>query len=140
VLELLRRDQWQVKRSKCVSAQRQLKYLGHVISERGVATDPDKVQAVLNWLVPSSAKELHNFLGLAGYYRCFVKHFGVISRPLTELLKKGALFQWSTVHDDAFHALKQALTSTPVLALQDFSKPFCVETDVSKMGIGAVLT
>jgi len=140
VLELLRRDQWQVKRSKCVFAQRQLKYLGHVISERGVATDPDKVQAVLNWPVPSSAKELRSFLGLAGYYRRFVKHFGVISRPLTELLKKGALFLWSTVHDAAFHALKQALTSAPVLALPDFSKPFCVETDASGTGIGAVLT
>ena len=63
VLELLRRDQWQVKLSKCVFAQRQLKYLGHVISEQGMATDPDKVHAVLHWPVPSSIKELHSFLG-----------------------------------------------------------------------------
>ena len=105
-----------------------------------MATDLDKVQAVLNLPVPSSVKELCNFLGLAGYYRHFVKHFGVISRPLAELLKKGALFIWSTVHDAAFHALKQALTSAPVLALPDFSKPFCVETDASRTGIGAVLT
>jgi len=63
VLELLRRDQGQVKLSKCVFAQRQLKYLGHVISEQGMATDPDKVQAVLHWPVPSSIKELHSFLG-----------------------------------------------------------------------------
>ena len=104
-----------------------------------MATDPDKVQAVLSWPVPSSAKELRSFLGLVGYYRHFVKHFGVISRPLTELLKKGALFLWSTVHDAAFHARKQALTSAPVLALPDFSKPFCVETDASGTGIGAML-
>jgi len=64
----------------------------------------------------------------------------IITYPLIELLKKGALFIWSTVHDAAFHALKQALTIAPVLALPDFSKPFCVETDASGTGIGAVLT
>ena len=69
-----------------------------------------------------------------------MKHFGVISRPLTDLLKKGALFLWSTVHDAAFQALKQALSSSPVLAFPDFSKPFSIETDASASGIGAVLT
>jgi len=90
--------------------------------------------------VPSSVKELRSFLGLAGYYRHFVKHFGVITRPLTELLKKGVPFAWSTVHDVAFHALKQALTSALVLVLLDFSKPFSVETDTSGTGIDVVLT
>lgn len=140
VLEFLRQDQWQVKMSKCLFAQRQLKYLGHIISEAGVATDPDKVQAILNWLIPKTVKELRSFLGLAGYYRRFVKHFGIITHPLTKLLKKGTLFIWSTVHDATFHVLKQALTSALVLALPDFSKLFCVETEASGTGIGAVLT
>jgi len=136
----LQRDHWQVKLSKCVFAQRQLKYLGHVISKRGVATDLEKVATVSQWPVPTTVKDLRSFLGLAGYYRRFVKHFSVITRPLNDLLKKGAIFLWTTVHDQAFQALKEALISAPVLALPDFTKPFCVETDASGTGIGAVLT
>jgi len=140
VLQLLQRDHWQVKMSKCHFAQRQLRYLGHVISEAGVATDPDKINAVIQWPVPQTIKELRSFLGLAGYYRRFVKHFGLISRPLTALLRKGVVFIWTDQQQDAFIALKQALTSAPVLALPDFSCPFVVETDASGAGIGAVLT
>jgi hypothetical protein len=139
-LELLHRDQWQVKLSKCVFAQRQLKYLGHVISEQGVATDPEKVQTVSHWPAPTSVKDLRSFLGLAGYNRRFVKHFGIITRPLNDLLKKGVIFSWTSVHDQAFQSLKNALISAPVLALPDFTKPFCVETDASGSDIGAVLT
>jgi hypothetical protein len=137
VLQLLQRDKWQVKLSKCVFAQRQLRYLGHIISEQGVATDPEKVQAVLNWPAPTSVKELHSFLGLADYYRRFVHHFGIISHSLTDLLKKGAMFVWTEVQEQSFSALKHALT--PVLALPDFSKPFIIETDASGTGVGAVL-
>jgi hypothetical protein len=137
VLELQARDQWKVKLSKCSFAQRKITYLGHVISQQGVSTDPSKIEAVVNWPVPTNAKELRGFLGLAGYYRKFVKHFGIISKPLTELLKKGAIFTWMQDHQVAFQTLKSALSSSPVLALPNFHLPFCIETDASGIGIGA---
>jgi hypothetical protein len=139
VFELLAQDKWKIKLSKCTFAQRQINYLGHVISEHGVGTDPKKIEAISNWPSPQNAKELRNFLGLAGYYRKFVRHFGVISKPLTDLLKKSVIFVWTSEHEKSFCALKQALCSSPVLALPNFSKPFCIETDASGHGIGAVL-
>jgi hypothetical protein len=106
VLELLDKDQWKVKFSKCTFAQREIAYLGHVISEAGVGTDPSKIAAIAHWPSPTNTKELRSFLGLAGYYRKFVRHFGVISKPLTELLKKHTLFVWTPAHEKSFVALK----------------------------------
>jgi hypothetical protein len=106
VFELLAQDKWKIKLSKCTFAQRQISYLGHVISEHGVGTDPKKIEAISNWPSPQNAKELRSFLGLAGYYRKFVRHFGVISKPLTELLKKSVIFVWTSEHEKSFRALK----------------------------------
>lgn len=89
--------------------------------------------------MPSSAKELRSFLGLAGYYRKFMRHFGIVSRPLTNLLKNGCLFVWTPEHDVAFAALKSSLSTAPVLALPDFAFPFAIETDACDSGVGAVL-
>lgn len=139
VLQLLRKDHWKVKLSKCEFAKQEISYLGHVISHQGVATDPSKVSAIANWPSPASVKALRSFLGLAGFYRKFVRHFGVISRPLTDLLKKHALFIWTHEQETAFCTLKQALMAAPVLALPDFTQPFCIYTDACSNGIGAVL-
>lgn len=136
---LLQKDQWKVKLSKCTFATRSISYLGHVISEAGVQTDPNKVTAVVNWPTPSNVKELCSFLGLAGYYRKFVQHFGIISKPLTLLLKKNTRFLWTQEQDITFHCLKTKVSQAPVLALPDFSKPFVLETDACDQGIGAVL-
>lgn len=104
-----------------------------------MATDPSKSSAIMDWLVPANVKELRGFLGLAGYYNKFVKHFGVISKPLIELLKKGVVYIWTSDHHVAFQARKNALISAPVLALPNFSIPFCIETNASEVGIGEVL-
>jgi hypothetical protein len=116
-LKILQQDQRRVKLSKCSFAQRTISYLGYVISEQGVATCPDKVQAVAEWSQPHNMKELKSFLGLVGYYRKFVKHFGIIARPLTELLRKGFVFQWTQEQELSFQTLKKALIEASVLAL-----------------------
>ena len=100
--------------------------------------DPTKVQAVRDWPLPRSACTVHGFLGLAGYYWKFVHHYGTITAPLTALLKKDG-FSWSEDAAAVFAALKEAVTSAPVLAMPDFSKTFVVECDASSHSFGAVL-
>jgi hypothetical protein len=139
VFESLAIDQWKVKLSKCSFAQNQIAYLDHVISSQGVVTDPAKISAISAWPTPTNVKALRSLLGLAGYYGKFVRHFGVISQPLTNLLKKHSLFVWTTDHEVAFSTLKQALVAAHVLALPDFTKPFVLEIDASDAGVGVVL-
>jgi hypothetical protein len=139
VFSLLAQDQWHIKLSKCKFAQTEISYLGHVISAQGVATDPSKVADILSWPQPSNVKELRSFLGLSGFYRRFVRHYAIISKPLTSLLKKHSLFIWTSDHTIAFNTLKECLSSAPILALPDFKQQFCIETDASNFGVGAVL-
>ncbi|XP_066373657.1 uncharacterized mitochondrial protein AtMg00860-like [Miscanthus floridulus] len=98
-----------------------------------------KVEAVKNWPTLTNLKELRGFLGLIGYYRKFIKHYGILSRPLTDMLKKNVPYVWTSVTEKAFQQLKSALLQAPVLAIPDFSKQFTLETDASDLGFGAIL-
>lgn len=139
VLQTLRAHQLFAKMSKCSFAQHSISYLGHIISRNGVATDSEKTHVMSAWPTPTSATELRGFLGLTGYYRKFVQSYGLLAKPLTNLLtKKG--FVWSQQAEQAFQQLKKAMISTPVLALPDFALPFTVETDACATGVGAVLS
>jgi hypothetical protein len=140
VFTILEHHKLYLKKSKCSFAQQSLEYLGHIISGKGVATDSTKTQTIATWPTPKDAKELRSFLGLSGYYRKFIRNYGAISRPLTDLLKKHTVFHWNPDLQLSFDTLKQALVSAPVLALPDFSKGFTIETDASSTGIGAVLS
>jgi hypothetical protein len=139
VFQILMEHQLFVKFSKCTFAQQQLSYMGHIISQHGVSTNPSKTDAITKWPVPHNFTELRGFLGLTGYYRKFVQHYGALSRALTNLLHQKS-FTWTEAAQEAFDKLKQAMVSTPVLAFPDFTKEFIVETDACDTGIGAVLS
>ena len=139
VFDIIQQHQFLIKLSKCSFGQHHIEYLGHCISALGVSTEPSKVSTVQQWPVPTNLKELRGFLGLTGYYRKFIRHYGMTSRPFTALLKKGTPFQWTVATHEAFFLLKQALTEAPVLAIPNFHQPFILETDASDTGLGAVL-
>jgi len=120
--ETLRQHILFAKMSKCSFGTREIEYLGHVISTDGVSTDPNKIEAMKDWPNPCNVKQLRGFLGLTGYYRRFIRNYGQLSKPLTELLKNEA-FHWSEEAQIAFEGLKLATVTALVLALPDLTKP-----------------
>lgn len=117
----------------------QVKYLGYVIGNGGISTDPDKVTAILNWPVPKNLKQVRGFLGLAGWYRRFVENFSTIVAPISDLVSNKSKFRWTSQAQEAFDKVKMLLTTAPILANPDFSRKFFVHCDASNYGIGAVL-
>ncbi|GJU97129.1 ty3-gypsy retrotransposon protein [Tanacetum coccineum] len=139
VFSVLTKHKYYAKLSKCIFCVHEVQYLGHVISSKGVATDPEKLKAIQEWPKPNSITGLRGFLGLTGYYRRFVKGYAHIATPLTDMLQHQQI-QWNHEAEKAFENLKTAMTTLPVLALPDFTLIFDVTTDASGMGIGAVLS
>ncbi|KAJ9516381.1 hypothetical protein QJQ45_011054 [Haematococcus lacustris] len=145
VLSLLQQHKLYAKLSKCEFGLSQTEFLGHIITSTGIACDPRKVAAVESWPTPQIVHDVRSFLGLANFYRRFVKNFSDIAAPITALTQadghdKQGTVAWGPVQQSAFEALKKALTTAPVLIAPDPSQPYTLRCDASGIGIGAVLT
>ena len=125
---------------KCNLFQKNVCFLGHVISEYGIATDPKKIESVKNWPTPKNLKDLRSFLGLCSYYRRYVFQFSTIAKPLHKLTEKGEKFSWTQECDNAFNRLKHTLINAPILAYPLSEGEFILDTDASGFGISGVLS
>lgn len=138
VLHILQENQFVVNKKKCSFGRRHIDYLGHVISQNGVAVDPNKISSIVHRPIPRNVKGVRGFLGLTGYYRKFIANFGKIAKPLTELTEKEG-FHWNAKVNVAFEELKRVVTTAPVLVYPNFYLPFEIECDASERGVGALL-
>ena len=140
VLTRFRKANLKLKPSKCHLFKRSVAFLGHVVSRDGVQTDPEKIQAVSEWPVPCSVKEVRSFLGFANYYRRFIEGFSTVAAPLHHLTNKDVTFKWIEECQIAFDTLKQKLVDSPLLSYPVADTTFILDTDASNVGIGAVLS
>ena len=140
VFERLARAGLKLKPKNCFLFQKRVSYLGHVVTEEGIAADPEKVEQVRTWPTPENSTEVKSFLGLASYYRRFIPDFSTIAKPLYKLTEAKAEFAWTEQCQLAFDSLKGLLTSGRVLAYPTREGKFVLDTDASDHGIGAVLS
>ena len=138
-LEKLRKAKLYARLHKCSFFKEQVEYLGFDVSASGVQPSPDKVRTVVEWPRPQSVKDVRSFLGLAGFYRRFIKQFSLKARPLTDLTKEKNIWQWGEKEEHAFCDIKRSLVIAPVLHMPDFGLPFVVTTDASLVSVGAIL-
>lgn len=140
VLEQLRKANLKLQPDKCEFLRKEVNYLGHVITDKGVKPDPKKIQSIVEMQAPVNTKGIKSFLGMIGYYRKFIRDFSRFAEPMTRLLKKDVEFIWGQEQQNSFQKLKELITKYPILQYPDFSKPFIITTDASNRGIGAVLS
>ena len=143
VLERFRKFNLKLKPSKCSFFQSEIVYLAHHVSKEGIRPSDKNIRAILEFPMPETYTEIRAFCGLSGHYRCFIRNFTRIARALYDLLgdevKMGPV-TLTPEAEEAVRILKEKITSAPVLVFPDFNKPFLLETDASKEGLGAVLS
>lgn len=139
-LKRLKSANLKLKPSKCAFGKKSVSFLGHVISDKGISTDPEKLKRIQEWPRPRNQNEVRSFLGYATYYRKFIRGFAHIADPLNKLLQKEHPYSWTDHCEESFNTLKRAFSQVVTLAYPDFSKPFIVDTDACDVGIGAVLS
>jgi hypothetical protein len=119
VLQKLRDNQLYAKFSKCKFWIDKMSFLGHIISNGGIAVHPAKVKEIMAWSIATTVTEVRSFLGLAGYYRRFIEEFSKIAKPMTSLLEERREFKWDDKCQESFDQLKERLISPPVLVMPD---------------------
>lgn len=140
VLTKLKAAGLKLKPNKCKLFQKQVLYLGHIVSDAGISTDPDKIKAKALWTSPTNLTELRSSIGLISYYRRFVPKFATIASPLHKFTNENQPFIWNEECEHTFQLLKSKLMSPPILSYPTSHDPFILDTDASDVGIGAVLS
>jgi len=140
VMDRLEYANLKLRLDKCQFFQSKINFLGHIISADGYAPQAEKIRAIKDFPKPNNVKSIRAFLGLAGYYRTFIKNFSAIAEPLSRLIKKDVNFVWSDEQEVAFRKLREVLTGDTILQYPNFNKEFFVECDASSIGVGCVVT
>ena len=146
VLKKLRAAGLKLKPSKYEFFKDRITYLGHIVSKKGIETDPKKIQVIKDWLTPETVTDVRSFLGFTNYYRKFMVGYTKIAHPLNELIsgenasRKNRPVKWEKEHQEAFEQLKQLSTTVPILAYANYQKPLRIYRDASEKGLGAILS
>ena len=140
IFDRFRQAKLRLNPTKCKFALSKILYLGHVLSKDGISVDESKVEVITTFPTPKNTQQLRSFLGIANYYKKFIKHYSIKTAHLRSLLKRDAKFIWNSAHEQEFNFLKNALTTAPILAFANMQKEFILTTDACTSGIAFILS